>query len=494
MTRCPDDQMYNASVTPSAGCCHEPTRSVKRWRDRARKLPRRLAAAAMMRRRRGPVRVRAADDIADEGHAPAAERRRDLSACKIVCIWRSRPRRVGAGAYRMGARDLPAPITPTVGAIDSHRHRALDPHARSAAAVVRRSRQRVRSGYHDESLRLVGGRPRLLPSIGQPRRRLVLCIAGYRDRRSIDRRTPCARPPADQLLAGLRTRLARRAAVRPARGVLGNRRHEADGGRRDRRRLGRASSAAPRSRAICSARPLGLRRRPRPPARGAPVHLAGRHADPRARRTRPAVAVRSPSGPRRRRCQCFWRVALDAGAAVMARKPASTLVPRPAGRAAASDRGRLGFLQGRGRCRGEKTARTSPAANMRPAACRGLLARRARARVRRIAPSTPQARHLQPLIAAFDLPRQAFDDVIHGVAMDLDTARYQTFADLYEYCRRVASAVGLICIGSSAAGTTGPGITPSTSASPFSSRTSCATSPTTSREAACICRSKTLRT
>jgi phytoene synthase len=61
-------------------------------------------------------------------------------------------------------------------------------------------------------------------------------------------------------------------------------------------------------------------------------------------------------------------------------------------------------------------------------------------------PSTPQGQRLQPFIAAFDLPRQAFDDVIDGVAMDLDTARYETFGDLYEYCRRVASAVGLICI------------------------------------------------
>lgn len=61
-------------------------------------------------------------------------------------------------------------------------------------------------------------------------------------------------------------------------------------------------------------------------------------------------------------------------------------------------------------------------------------------------PSTPQGQHLQPFIVRFDLPRQAFDDVIDGVAMDLDTTRYQTFADLYEYCRRVASAVGLICI------------------------------------------------
>ena len=36
-------------------------------------------------------------------------------------------------------------------------------------------------------------------------------------------------------------------------------------------------------------------------------------------------------------------------------------------------------------------------------------------------PTTDQGRRLQPFIAAFDLPRQAFDDVIDGVAMDLDT-------------------------------------------------------------------------
>src|SRR5262245_57617611 len=59
-------------------------------------------------------------------------------------------------------------------------------------------------------------------------------------------------------------------------------------------------------------------------------------------------------------------------------------------------------------------------------------------------PQTPQGRQLQPLIVRFDLPRQAFEDVIDGVAMDLDTARYATFAHLFEYCRRVASAVGLI--------------------------------------------------
>jgi 15-cis-phytoene synthase len=61
-------------------------------------------------------------------------------------------------------------------------------------------------------------------------------------------------------------------------------------------------------------------------------------------------------------------------------------------------------------------------------------------------PQTEQGRHLQPLVSTFGLPRQAFDDVIDGVAMDLDTACYATFDDLYQYCRRVASAVGLICI------------------------------------------------
>jgi phytoene synthase len=62
------------------------------------------------------------------------------------------------------------------------------------------------------------------------------------------------------------------------------------------------------------------------------------------------------------------------------------------------------------------------------------------------APATDQGRQLQPFIARFDLPREAFDDVIDGVAMDVDTTRYETFADLLQYCRRVASAVGLICI------------------------------------------------
>ena len=61
-------------------------------------------------------------------------------------------------------------------------------------------------------------------------------------------------------------------------------------------------------------------------------------------------------------------------------------------------------------------------------------------------PETREGRGLRPFVGAFHLPRQAFEDVIDGVAMDLETTRYETFVDLFEYCRRVASAVGLICI------------------------------------------------
>jgi phytoene synthase len=62
------------------------------------------------------------------------------------------------------------------------------------------------------------------------------------------------------------------------------------------------------------------------------------------------------------------------------------------------------------------------------------------------APATPQGRALQPLIAAYGLPRSAFDALVEGVEMDLHGRRYRTFEELYEYCIRVASAVGLMCV------------------------------------------------
>ena len=61
-------------------------------------------------------------------------------------------------------------------------------------------------------------------------------------------------------------------------------------------------------------------------------------------------------------------------------------------------------------------------------------------------PSTPQGIGLQPHIREFNLPRARFEDLVNGVEMDLRQTRYDTFAALVEYCRRVASAVGLICL------------------------------------------------
>src|SRR5262245_49815456 len=61
-------------------------------------------------------------------------------------------------------------------------------------------------------------------------------------------------------------------------------------------------------------------------------------------------------------------------------------------------------------------------------------------------PQTPQGIALQPFVREFNLPRAGFDDLVDGVEMDLHRVRYETFAALVEYCRRVASSVGLICV------------------------------------------------
>jgi 15-cis-phytoene synthase len=61
-------------------------------------------------------------------------------------------------------------------------------------------------------------------------------------------------------------------------------------------------------------------------------------------------------------------------------------------------------------------------------------------------PATAQGQHLAPFIAKYNLPRSGFEDLIDGVAMDLQCHRYETFEELRQYCLRVASAVGLICV------------------------------------------------
>ncbi|HEX5270831.1 MAG TPA: phytoene/squalene synthase family protein [Gemmataceae bacterium] len=53
---------------------------------------------------------------------------------------------------------------------------------------------------------------------------------------------------------------------------------------------------------------------------------------------------------------------------------------------------------------------------------------------------------LHDTVSTYGIPRQYLIDVLDGVYTDLEPVRYDTFADLYPYCYRVASAVGLCCI------------------------------------------------
>jgi phytoene synthase len=46
----------------------------------------------------------------------------------------------------------------------------------------------------------------------------------------------------------------------------------------------------------------------------------------------------------------------------------------------------------------------------------------------------------------FQIPLPRFEEIIDGVAMDLDRGRYATFDALVRYCHRVASSVGLACV------------------------------------------------
>jgi phytoene synthase len=60
--------------------------------------------------------------------------------------------------------------------------------------------------------------------------------------------------------------------------------------------------------------------------------------------------------------------------------------------------------------------------------------------------SHPLHAALHDSIRRFHIPPEHLDHVLDGVVMDLDVNRYATFDDLYRYCYRVASAVGLACL------------------------------------------------
>ena len=61
-------------------------------------------------------------------------------------------------------------------------------------------------------------------------------------------------------------------------------------------------------------------------------------------------------------------------------------------------------------------------------------------------PTHPLAQELQPVIRQFEIPQDYFQELLNGVEMDLIKNRYATFSELSEYCYRVASVIGLICI------------------------------------------------
>ena len=61
-------------------------------------------------------------------------------------------------------------------------------------------------------------------------------------------------------------------------------------------------------------------------------------------------------------------------------------------------------------------------------------------------PQGPVFTALMDTARRFNIPQEYFQEVISGVEMDLTVSSYQTFEDLYRYCYRVASTVGLICI------------------------------------------------
>lgn len=65
----------------------------------------------------------------------------------------------------------------------------------------------------------------------------------------------------------------------------------------------------------------------------------------------------------------------------------------------------------------------------------------------------PMAAAVHPLLPAFAdtvrqyaIPHSHFDEIAEGTLMDQEISRYATFEDLYRYCYRVASVVGLVCL------------------------------------------------
>ena len=49
-------------------------------------------------------------------------------------------------------------------------------------------------------------------------------------------------------------------------------------------------------------------------------------------------------------------------------------------------------------------------------------------------------------LVKFGIPREYFHQLIDGATMDITARKYETFEQLYDYCYKVASVVGMVCI------------------------------------------------
>ena len=62
-------------------------------------------------------------------------------------------------------------------------------------------------------------------------------------------------------------------------------------------------------------------------------------------------------------------------------------------------------------------------------------------------PSHPIIGELAWAARKYDLPPEHFREICDGVAMDLEESKFENFSDLENYCDKVASSVGLACLG-----------------------------------------------
>ena len=58
----------------------------------------------------------------------------------------------------------------------------------------------------------------------------------------------------------------------------------------------------------------------------------------------------------------------------------------------------------------------------------------------------PMYRALHDTARRFDIPYRYFEEILEGVEMDMVKSRFASFDELREYCYKVASVVGLVCI------------------------------------------------